>query len=141
MLRLVVVWLHVVGATVWVGGLVYGSHVALPAAARGAREALTLLERARLVAWPAAGLTVLTGVENLRVAGLGAWLAAKLVLVIALVALTAHRDFALLPRAVQAVARGAPAAAALRGLRRVDHVVTLLAVAVLFLAVGVARGR
>lgn len=141
MLRLVVVWLHVVGATAWIGGLVYGSHLALPAAARGARDALALLERARRVAWAAAALTVLTGVDNLRSSGLSPWLAAKLVLVIGLVSLAAHRDFALLPRAIRSVDGGVPPARALRGLRRVDRAVTILALAVLFLAVGVARGR
>ena len=69
------------------------------------------------------------------------WLAGKLVLVIALLALAAHRDFAVLPRAVRAVEAGAEPAAALSGARALDRVVLLLSLAVLFLAVGVARGR
>jgi putative copper export protein len=141
MLRLWVVWLHLVAATAWVGGLLVGAHLLLPTAARGAPEALRLLQRARLLAWPAVGILLLTGIENLRRSGLGPWLAAKIVLVIALVALAAHRDFALLPRAVRAVNGGLAPAAALRSLRVVDGMVAVLALAVLFAAVGVARGR
>jgi uncharacterized membrane protein len=141
MARLVVVWLHLVAATAWVGGLLYGSHLTLPAAARGGRDAVRLLECARVVAWPTAAVLVLTGLENLRQTVLGPWLAAKLGLVIVLLALAAHRDFALLPRSLRAIDRGSSPADALRALRLVDRVVTLLALAVLFLAVGVARGR
>ena len=70
-----------------------------------------------------------------------AWLAAKLVAVIALLALAAHRDFAALPRAVRAVAEGAEPGAALSGVRMLDRLLLLLALGTLFLAVGVARGR
>jgi hypothetical protein len=84
----------------------------------------------------------LTGVENLRRMGLNTpWLAAKLVAVIALLALAAHRDFALLPRAIQAVEGGAETAPALWGVPAFDRVLMLLSLGVLFLAVGVARGR
>jgi putative copper export protein len=142
MLRLVVVWLHVAAAAAWVGGLLHVSHLVGPAAARGGRESLKLLTRARTVAWAAWALLVVTGIENLRRVGLASpWLAAKLVAVIALLALAAHRDFAVLPRAVRAVEGGGEPAAALSGVRALDRVVLLLALAVLFLAVGVARGR
>lgn len=142
MTRLVVVWLHVVGAAAWIGGLLYASHLVAPAAARGGQESLRLLARGRAVAWGAWALLVVTGLENLRRVGLSSpWLAAKLMAVIALLALAAHRDFAVLPRAVQAVERGDEPAAALSGVRALDRVVLLLGLAVLFLAVGVARGR
>jgi copper resistance protein D len=141
-LRLVIVWLHVTAAAVWVGGLVYASHVVAPSAARGGRESLRLLARGRAVIWTAWALLALTGVENLRRIGLNSpWLAAKLVVVIALLALAAHRDFAVVPRAIQAVEGGADAAPALSGLRAFDRVLLLLSLGVLFLAVGVARGR
>lgn len=141
MLRLIVVWLHLLGAAVWVGGLLYGSHLLLPALARGERGCLGLLARARVAGWSALGLVVLTGLDNLRRVGLTPWLAAKLVLVIGLLALAADRDFARLPRAARAIEGGADPAAALVGLRRLDRVLAALAAAVLFLAVGVARGR
>ena len=142
MLRLVIVWLHVTAAAVWVGGLVYASHVVGPAAARGGRESLHLLARGRAVTWTAWALLALTGIENLRRMGLSSpWLAAKLVAVIALLALAAHRDFAVLPRAVQAVEGGADAGPVLSGVRVFDRVLLVLSLGVLFLAVGVARGR
>lgn len=142
MIRLVVVWLHVVAAAAWVGGLLFASHLVVPALARGERGALALLGRARLLAWGAVALLLLTGLENLRAVGLASsWLVAKLTLAIALLALAAHRDFAVLPRATGAIARGEEPGPALAGLRMLDRVVVLLALATLFLAVGVARGR
>jgi uncharacterized membrane protein len=141
-LRLVIVWIHVTAAAVWLGGLVYASHLVGPAAARGDRESLRLLARGRAVTWTAWALLALTGVENLRRMGLASpWLAAKLVVVIALLALAAHRDFALLPRAVRAVDGGTGAGPALAGVRAFDRVLLLLSLGALFLAVGVARGR
>ena len=69
-MRLVVVWLHVVAAAAWVGGLLYTSHLIAPAAARGGRESLELLVRGRAIAWGALAILVLTGLENLRSVGL-----------------------------------------------------------------------
>jgi len=85
---------------------------------------------------------VVSGLENLRrVSAVSPWLAAKLVVVIGLVALAAHRDFAMVPRAVRAIEEGTEPTAALSGVRALDRVVLVFALAVLFLAVGVARGR
>ena len=84
----------------------------------------------------------MTGLENLRRASpVTPWLAAKLVVVLALLALAAHRDFALLPRAIRGITEGAEPAKALAGVRALDRVLLVLALVVLFLAVGVARGR
>jgi uncharacterized membrane protein len=142
MMRLVVVWLHVIAASAWIGGLLHASHLVIPAASRGGRESLELLARGRAIAWGALAVLVLTGLENLRSVGLASpWLAAKLVVVIAALALAAHRDFAVLPRAVRAIAAGREPGSALAGVRALDRVLLLLALAVVFLAVGVARGR
>jgi hypothetical protein len=72
---------------------------------------------------------------------IGPWLAAKIVVVLAMLAVAAHRDFAVLPRASRAVQEGADPAAALAGVRALDRVLLLFALVVLFFAVGVARGR
>ena len=142
MARLVVVWLHVVGAVAWVGGLLYAGHLVVPAASRGARDALALLRRGRVVSWAAVALVIVTGLENLRsMTVITPWLAGKLLTVIALLAFAAHRDFALLPRAIQAIERGGEPGGALSGVRMLDRVVLMLALVVLFLAVGIARGR
>ena len=142
MLRLVVVWLHVVAAVAWAGGVLYTSHLVLPAVSRGARDCIALLVRGRIMAWVAFAILVVTGLENLRrVPAISPWLATKLVMVIALLALAAHRDFAMVPRALYAIEGGAGPAAALSGVRALDRVLLVLALVVLFLAVGVARGR
>jgi putative copper export protein len=140
--RLVVVWFHVVAAAAWVGGVLYASHLVVPAAARGGRDSLSLLARGRAVAWAAWAVLVVTGLENLRrVSVVSPWLATKLVVVIVLLALAAHRDFAMLPRAIRAIEAAAEPTAALSGVRALDRILLALALAVLFLAVGVARGR
>jgi putative copper export protein len=141
-LRLFIIWMHVVAAAAWVGGLLYAGHLVVPAAARGARDALTLLSRGRIVAWSALGLLVVTGLLNLRgLSVVGPWLAAKIVIALVMLAVAAHRDFAVLPRALRVVEDGAGASTALAGVRALDRVLLVLALAVLFLAVGVARGR
>lgn len=140
--RIVVVWVHVAAAAVWVGGLLYTSHLVLPELVRGERAYLALLTRWRVIAWVAFGLLVGTGLDNLRRVGLAShWLMLKLLLVVGLLALAAQRDFGLLPRAIRAIDQGTDLKDALRGIRGLDRVLGLLALAVLFLAVGVARGR
>jgi putative copper export protein len=142
MARLVVVWLHVVAAAAWVGGILYAGHLVVPAAGRGARDALALLRRGRVVSWAAVALLLVTGLENLRSAAvITPWLAGKLVLVIAVLALAAHRDFGALPRAARAIDQGSDPGRALAVVRTLDRAVLVLALAVLFLAVGIARGR
>ncbi len=140
--RIVVVWLHVLAASVWVGGLLYGAHLVLPGLARGERAYLGLLGRARVAAWAAIGLWLVTGLDNLRRVRLDSpWLIGKLLLVMVLLALAAHRDFALVPRATRAIEQGSSPAVALSGIRWLDRVLLVVAVAVLFLGVGIARGR
>ncbi|MGH7322383.1 MAG: hypothetical protein ACRELA_22545 [Candidatus Rokuibacteriota bacterium] len=142
MTRIVVVWLHVLAAAVWVGGLLYGSHLVVPGIARGERSYAALLTRARPIAWVALVLLIATGLENLRHARLdSSWLIAKVLLVLVLVPLAAHRDFALLPRATRAIAAGQAAGPALGAIRWIDRILVFAAVAVLFLGVGLARGR
>ena len=126
--RIVVVWLHVLAAAVWVGGLLYATHLVIPALARGERACL--------------GLLVLTGLDNLRRVRFDSpWLMGKLLLVIVLLALAAHRDFALVPRATRAIEQGGAPATALSGLRWLDRLLLVLAIAVIFLGVGISRGR
>ena len=95
-MRLVVLYLHVVGAVVWIGGLAYQAHVLLPAARRGAVAPFAdAARRARPVAWTAIGVVVLTGFYNVtqlgdlaRVmeSGAGLMLAGKFILVILAIA-------------------------------------------------------
>ena len=140
--RIVVVWLHVAAAAAWVGGLLYASHVVVPAVRRGERGAAALLPRGRLVAWGAIGLLVLTGLENLRHARAGSfWLMAKVLGALLVIPMAAHRDFALVPRAAAAIQQGEAPVRALAGLVRLDRVLALLGVLLMLLWVGIARGR
>ena len=142
MRHLVVLWLHLLGVAVWLGGFVFTSHLVVPALARGERACAALLRRGRVVGWVALGLVVVTGFENLRHVSLAQpWVMAKLVLLIALLALAAHRDFALVPRIAAAVERGDDPAATPGGIRWLDRLVLALAVVVLFLGVGIARSH
>lgn len=142
MTRIIFVWLHVLAAAVWLGGLLFASHLVVPALARGERASLALLMRARVIGWAALGLLVVTGLENLRQVALDRpWVIAKVLLALVLLALAAHRDFALLPRAARAIAEGRPPDAALGGLRWLDRILVLLGAAAVFLGVGIARGR
>lgn len=142
MTRIVVVWLHVLAAAVWLGGLAFAVHLVLPAILRGERAGLDLLRRARVVAWAALALLAVTGVENLRHVSLDRpWVAAKLLLLLALLPLAAHRDFTLVPRAAAAIERGVDPRAALATARWLDRLVLLLGVALVFLGLGIARGR
>jgi putative copper export protein len=165
-MRLLPVWLHVIGVVVWIGGLAWQSHVLAPLAREGeARVFAAAARRARPVTWTAVSLVVLTGFYNVtqlgdlaRVmeSGAGGALAGKFILVIVAVALSAQRDFAHVTRlshatAVASSGSGATAtatsvaadesASALRTIVRLDRVVLLLALAIIYLGVFVSRGH
>jgi len=142
MSRVLVVWVHLLGATVWLGGLVYASHLVVPRLARGERDWAGLLARARPITWVAVGLVVATGLWNLAHARWDSpWLMAKVLLILVLIPLAAHRDFAVLPGALRALERGMRPDSAVAGVRWLDRVTVLGLLLVLLLGVGVARGR
>jgi len=148
-MRLVVLYLHVVGAVVWIGGLAYQAHVLLPAARRGAVAPFAdAARRARPVTWTAIGVVVLTGFYNVtqlgdlaRVmeSGAGLMLAGKFILVILAIALTSQRDFAQLTLLNAAVTSGGDPSRALRAIARLDRVVLLLALVVIYLGLAISR--
>jgi len=148
-LRLLVLWVHLVGAMVWIGGVAYQAHVLLPAARRGAAAAFAdATRRARPVTWTAVGLVVLSGfynvtqigpLERVMESGAGLLLAAKFALVIVAVALSAQRDFGQVPILGAAVRDGGDAAAALRAIGWLDRVVLLLGLLAIWLGLAVSR--
>jgi uncharacterized membrane protein len=149
-MRLVAVWLHVLGVVIWMGGLAYQAHTLGPAARRagGAASFADAAARARPVAWTALGFTVLTGLynvtrlgslEHVMESGAAFALAAKLILVLVIISLAAQRDFAAVPRLRRALAVNEDPAGALARIRRLDAITLLLAIAVLFLGVLVSR--
>ena len=148
-MRLVVLYLHVVAVVVWVGGLAYQAHVLLPAARRGAVAPFAdAARRARPVTWTAIALVVLTGFYNVtqlgslaRVmeTGAGLLLAAQFTLVILAVALASQRDFAQVTLLRAALVAGNDPGPALRAITRLDRVVLLLALVVIYLGLAVSR--
>lgn len=150
-LELVVLWLHVVGAVVWVGGLAYQAHVLLPAARRGDVGLFAeAARRARPATWTAVGIVVLTGFYNVtrlgpldRVleSGAGLLLAGKFILVIAAASIMGQRDFAQVTLLRSALATGGNPAPALRAIARMDRVVLVLALVVIYLGLAISRAR
>lgn len=150
-MRLIPLWLHVMSAAVWLGGLLFQSHILLPLLGRGGPvEAVAdAVRRSRRVAWTALALLVLTGLHNLTrlpsvaamtESGLLKLLALKLFLVVVLLMLTAHRDFGVAARLIRAVAERREATQALRTLVRIDRITLLLGVGLVYLGLAVSRG-
>ena len=150
-LGLAVVFLHVLGVVVWIGGLIYQSHVLLPTARRGVPAPFAeAAVRARPATWTAVALVVLTGfynvtqldsVERVMQTGAGLALAGKFTLVILAIALAAQRDFAHLPLLRAAMATGADPADPLRAIARLDRIVLVLALIVIWLGLTISRAR
>jgi uncharacterized membrane protein len=150
-LALFVVFLHVLGVVVWIGGLMYQTHVLLPAARRGGVGAFTeAAVRARPVTWTAVAMVVLTGLYNVtqlgaleRVmeSGAGLALAGKFTLVILAVALAAQRDFAHVPVLRAAAAGGSDAGDSLAAIARLDRIVIALALVIIWLGLSISRAR
>ena len=148
---LAVLFVHVLGVVVWVGGLVYQAHVLLPAARRGAVAAFAeSAGRARPATWTAIALVILTGfynvtqlgsLERVMQTGAGLMLAAKFTLVILAVALAGQRDFAHVSLLRAVLASGGDPAPSLRAIARLDRVVLVLAVVVIWLGLAVSRAR
>jgi uncharacterized membrane protein len=148
-MRLVVLYLHVLAVVVWVGGLAYQTHVLLPTARRGAVAPFAeAARRARPVTWTAIAVVVLTGFYNVtqlgdlkRVmeSGAGLMLAAKFILVILAVALSSQRDFAQVTLLNAALASGADPVRPLKSITRLDRVVLVLTLIVIYLGLAVSR--
>jgi copper resistance protein D len=148
-MRLAVLYLHVLGAVVWIGGLAYQVHVLLPAARRGAVAPFAdAARRARPVTWTAIAVVVLSGfynvtqlgdVQRVMQTGSGLMLAGKFVLVILAVALAGQRDFAQVTLLNAALASGGDPARPLRSITRLDRAVLLLALIVIYLGLAISR--
>lgn len=136
---------------VWLGGLLFQSHVLLPALARDQNPGLgaLVLRKARPATWVAIVLLLATGLHNLSRLSLGVlaetragtWLALKLFLVVVALMLSAHRDFGLVARFGREADAGRDGAGELRTIARIDRVVMLLGAAALYLGLAISRSR
>ena len=121
-LQALILWLHLLAAMTWIGGLVFQVLVVFPTLARFAptgerlRFALSLEARFRVIVWPAIGIVLFTGLVNL----MNVWyatvttagsisstfvpvLSVKLGLVVGILALQAVQQLLIYPRRVAAL--------------------------------------
>jgi uncharacterized membrane protein len=146
---LVVVWLHVLAVIVWIGGLMYQTHVLLPAARRGEAAAFVeAVRRGRRATWTALAVVVLTGfynvtqlgpVERVMQGGAGVMVAGKFILVIAAITIASQRDFAHLARLGRAVGGAEDPAPVLRAIAMMDRAVLALALVIVYLGLAISR--
>lgn len=162
-LYLLSVWLHILAATAWLGGMLFLVLVVVPWMRRGGRPyaAVFLREtgaRFRNVGWACFGVVLTTGTFNLwargvrlsdladptwRASAFGATVLFKLSLFALVLGISAVHDLALGPRAVEAIARD-PASSEANALRRrasaLGRMNALLALALVALGVMIVRG-
>ena len=148
-MRLLPIWLHVLGVITWIGGLVWQGHVLVPLARRGEPQLFAAVaRRARPVTWTAVAVVALTGfynvtalgpLERVMQSGAGLALAGKFMLVLGAVALAAQRDFAHVPRLVRAIAAQEDPASVLRAIAWLDRLVLVLAMMIVYLGLFVSR--
>lgn len=159
------VFVHVLSAVVWIGGLLFLALAAIPVARKlpeplRAEVVADLGHHFRPVAWACILLLVASGIANLAYRGVtwesvvtgrlwqspfGQVLAWKLALVAAMVVLSAWHDFSLGPKSTELARRANPGdepqrAALRRRAAWVGRVNALLAVGVLAAAVMLVRG-
>jgi uncharacterized membrane protein len=160
---LISVWLHIVAAIVWIGGMAFLVLVVVPWLRTGGREyAGTLLrdagKRFRIIGWVCLTVFAVTGSFNLEMRGVrianfvdtkwlesdfGMTVLAKLVLFALMLVLSAVHDFVIGPRASEAIAHDPRSDAAGR-LRRsaswLGRLNAVLALVTVWVAVMLVRG-
>lgn len=156
------VYVHVLAAIVWLGGMLFLAAVGAPVLRQveppelRARLFRKLGEQFRWVGWLSIGVLVLTGILNLHFRGLltrevwtglefwttryGMVLGAKIGLVVAMLAVQAVHDFWLGPAASRATARSREALRFRRNAAWLARINALLGLALIWVAVRLARG-
>jgi uncharacterized membrane protein len=160
------VWIHILAAAVWTGGLIYTAAVVVPFALTHEREERQrilrgIARRFRRIGWASIVVLVLTGLGNLmlrlspislrqilngdvfdpeKVENLIAiWLPWKLMLIVVMVGLMAYHDIT----SIQAAKRHAGPADSAPGNRAgtgAAAVATLIAILILYVSVRLVRG-
>ncbi|HXG67576.1 MAG TPA: DUF4149 domain-containing protein [Blastocatellia bacterium] len=152
------VWIHLVMAAVWVGGLIYTAAVVVPyAVSHGPEERQRILRglarRFRRIGWGSLILLILTGLGNLAlgrpdasiweiITGAGStsfWLRWKLALIAVMIALMAFHDITSI-RAAQRYEGNRESAPGNRAGSMAAALATLIAIAILYVSVRLVRG-
>ncbi len=157
------VWLHILAATLWIGGMGFLVLVVVPWLRSDGRQIAGLLlrktgPRFRTVGWTCFGVLVVTGIFNLWVRGVRlanfcdpSWLSspfgravvAKLAVFILVVLVSAHHDFVVGPKATEAIESdpSSPATTRLRAqAQRAGRLNALFALVLVGIAVILVRG-
>jgi uncharacterized membrane protein len=157
------VWLHIVAATIWVGGMLFLTLVVVPwLRGPGRATGIAMLRdtgrRFRTIAWVCFAVILVTGMFNLSMRGVSfaslhdaAWRATpfgqavqlKLGLFALVIALSVIHDFVLGPRAARAIEMEPGSAEALSMRRRASwmgRINLLLGLALILLGVMIVRG-
>lgn len=148
-MNLLILWLHVLGVIVWMGGVMYQAHVLLPLARRGAVATVAdAAARGRIAGWVALGIVVLTGfynvttlgpLEKVMQSGAALLLAGKFALVLVAVALAVQRDWTQVTKLRIALATGDDPAPILRAIAWLDRLTLLLALVIVYLGLAISR--
>jgi putative copper resistance protein D len=151
------VWLHILLACIWVGGMIYTAAVVIPFAVKQAPDERQRLIRGqarkfRMIGWTAVVLLVITGVYNATqryaldgIGGLfdkqrvGFWLPRKLEFFVLMVLLVLFHDI-LSTRAAKQSGGSRDAAPGNRLGSIAAAIATLLALVVLYFSVRIVRG-
>ena len=160
------VWIHILMASIWVGGLIYTAAVSVPfAVSHDAEERQRILRglgrRFRRIAWVSMVILVITGIGNLllrlspikmsqlfngeafdpnKVDGfIAIWLPWKLMLVVLLIGLMLYHDITSIRTARQHEG-SSESAPGNRGGTMAAALATLVAIAVLYVSVRLVRG-
>ena len=160
------VWIHILMAAIWVGGLIYTAAIAVPfAVSRGAEDRQRILRglgrRFRRIGWAAIIVLIITGLGNLllrpspvRLSQLvngeafdpqrvyepiATWLPWKLILIAVMIALMLYHDITSTSAARQHEG-DAESAPGNRGGSMAAALATLLAIAILYISVRMVRG-
>lgn len=154
-----IIWLHILAAVIWVGGMLFLSIIAAPVLRQVTPPLIqqdlfgAMARRFRAVGWACLGILILTGISNVMYHGEMAQdnpyqtvLHIKVGLVLTVLGLSTLHDFLIAPRASRALSRdGLPPAGA-------DRIMVLLApwlgrinlvlgVVILLLAAGLTRSH
>ena len=160
------VWIHILMAAIWVGGLIYTAAVAVPfALSHETEERQRILRglgrRFRRIAWVAMAILIITGLGNLllrlspirigqlfngeafdpnKVDGfIAVWLPWKLMLVVLMIVFMLYHDITSI-RAAKRHEGSRESAPGHRGGTRAAALATLLAIAILYVSVRMVRG-
>lgn len=160
------VWIHILMAAIWVGGLIYTAAIAVPfAVSRGAEDRQRILRglgrRFRRIGWAAIIVLIVTGLGNLLLRPspvrlyqlvngeafdpqrvyepIATWLPWKLILIAVMIALMLYHDITSTSAARQHEG-DAESAPGNRGGSMAAALATLLAIAILYISVRMVRG-